>query len=230
MGYSHNEGDEEEEEEENRARDDAAEEEEKANNLDIRPPRVRFIVIDETENHVQQFRVVGRCIKLRIKDPPADCDNPLVWMEAAMRDIHAYIISLIPNEERYLIGVVVKSKYFANGAGGLSFRPIENFHYADLWDLIANLTQSNENFQIAESFVLHIIFVSIPEGLSARRARKLTINSVTQRSIVSIVNIDNLCLPRSLVVGETYIKLRENDTDEARKEWGAVRDGRRKLQ
>ena len=108
--------------------------------------------MNETEKHVQRFRVVGRCIKLRIKDPPVDCDNPL----------HAHIISLIPNEERYLIGVVIKSEYFANGAGGLSFRPIENFHYADLWDFIANLTQSNENFQIDESFVLHITFVSIP--------------------------------------------------------------------
>ena len=182
------------------------------------------------QNDVQQFRVVMRCIKLHIKDPPTDCDNPLVWVEAAMHYIHAHIISLIPNEERFLIGVIVKSEYFANGAGGLSFHPIENFHYADLWDLIANLTLSNENFQIDESFVLHITFVSIPEGLGARRARKLTINSVTRRSIVSIVNNDNLCLPRLLVVGETYIKLWANETDEARKEWGVVRDGRRKLQ
>ena len=77
--------------------------------------------------------------------------------------------------------------------------------------------------------VLCYTFVSIPEGMGARRARKLTIISVTQRSIVSIVNIDNLCLPRSLVVGETYIKLQANDTDEARKEWDVMRDGRRKL-
>ena len=62
-----------------------------------------------------------------------------------MQDIHAHIISLAP-EENSLMDVGIRSDHFLHGPGGLFFRPIENFFYEDLWNLISSLTQSNENF------------------------------------------------------------------------------------
>ena len=124
-----------------------------------------------------------------------------------MQDIHAHIISLAP-EENSLMRIAIRSDHFLYGPGGLSFRPIENSFYENLRNLISSLTQSNENFLIDETFTMQIAFVNVPIGSGARRKNKLTINSVTQRCIVSIMNTDNLCLLRALVVGEVYLKMR----------------------
>ena len=98
-----------------------------------------------------------------------------------------------------------------------------------MWNLISSLTQSNENFRIDATFTLQITFVNVPIGSGARRKNKLTIDFVTQRSIVSIMT-ENLCLPRALVVGEVYLKTRATDSDHVREEWRVSRDGRRQLQ
>ena len=93
----------------------------------------------------------------------------------------------------YTTGFSIRSDHFLYGSGGLSFRPIENFFYEDLWNLISSLPPSNENFRIDETFTLQITFVNVPIGSGAKRKNKLTIDSVTQRSILSIMNADNLC-------------------------------------
>ena len=133
--------------------------------------------------------------------------------------------SMVRNENR----VTVKSDSFAHGPTGLSLRPIENFSADDLWSLISNLTQSTENFQIDDSFVLQATFVEIPQGTCAR-GKVLTIDSVTRRSLVSIQNTDSLFLLRALLVGAAYVTLRNNDTTESRSVWKAISDGRRKAQ
>ena len=156
--------------------------------LEIRPPGVRFTVVQESENFVRRFQIVGRSIVLRVNNPPDECDNPMFWIELAMRDIHAYVISLVPDDDTVLVGVAIRSEHFLHGTAGLSFRPPENFYYDDLWNLISSITQSNQHFQVDDSFILQITFISIPVGSGAIRTKKLSIDSVSQRSIVSINN------------------------------------------
>ena len=44
-----------------------------------------------------------------------------------MRDIHAFVISMVPDDDTVLIGVAIRSEHFAHDTAGLSFRPPENF-------------------------------------------------------------------------------------------------------
>ena len=129
----------------------------------------------------------------------------LEWIELAMRDIHAYLLTLIPSMNDR-VGISVSSDYFAHGSAGLSFRPANALTVNDLWDLVEGLVQSNATFRIDESFSISLIIVEMPVG--AAPTRSLSVNAITQRSIISIENRDNLCLPRALVVGEANIALK----------------------
>ena len=88
---------------------------------ETRPPGVRFDIIDEREreSYVQRFHATVHSITLRIKEPPDTHDNLIIWLELALQDIHAHIISLAP-EENSLMGVSVRSDHFLHGSGGLS--------------------------------------------------------------------------------------------------------------
>ena len=95
--------------------------------LEISPPGVRFTVVQESENFVSRFQIAGRSIVLRVNYPPDECDNPMFWIELAMRDIHAFVISMVPDDDSVLVGVAIRSEQFMHGTAGLSFRPPENF-------------------------------------------------------------------------------------------------------
>ncbi|OXU23160.1 hypothetical protein TSAR_004067 [Trichomalopsis sarcophagae] len=129
-------------------------------------------------------------------------------MELVIRDIYSYIISLC--NENDMIGVSVRSLNFARG--GLSLRLVLNFFYNDLWNLISGLAQSNEDFQIYESFILTLTFINIPNG---GRGGKITIIK---------------CLPRALIVGEAFMTYKKFFSIEAIDIWNIVRDRRRGMQ
>ena len=50
------------------------------------------------------------------------------------------------------------------------------------------------------------------------------------RSLVTIQNDDNLCLPQVLVAARVHLILKTQDCGATRKEWQIIRDSRRKLQ
>ena len=54
---------------------------------------------------MNKFRIAGHCVTLRIKDPPSEHHNLIIWLELAIRYyIHSYAISLAP-DENILMGV-----------------------------------------------------------------------------------------------------------------------------
>ncbi|OXU16500.1 hypothetical protein TSAR_010584 [Trichomalopsis sarcophagae] len=211
------------EEEEKRHKDD--EEMDVEQNDDIRQPGERFIIHGHETHYVAKYRLDGRRLLLKIRSPPDENMNPIIWLELAIRNIYAYLISLTNQND--MISIFVRSVNFAHGPGGLSLRPVNNFLYNDLWVLISGLSKTNADFVIDESFILTVALVNVPVG---ERGKKLSINSVSKRSIVSICNNDNLCLPRALVVGEAFISYKKSDRPEEREIWKTVRDGRRCLQ
>ena len=104
----------------------------------------------------------------------------------------------------------IHSDRFARGPGRLSFRPIKNFSYLDLWNLISSISQSNTVLGIDDTFALHTHYVEMTVG--ERRARPkeaLSIEDIRQRSIVTIQNEDNLCLPRAFVVARAHLVVAE---------------------
>ena len=79
-----------------------------------------------------------------------------------------------------------------------------------------------------QSFIVEATYVDVPTGKGKRK--RVSINATTKRSMVSITNSDNLCLPRAIVVGEADLFLSSDCTAEAKKRWSDIRDGRRPLQ
>ena len=78
---------------------------------------------------MRRFAVYGRSVSFNIREPP-DRKNPVSWLEESIRDIHEYITTRIPSNT--LIGVSIRSDRFAQGTGGMSYRPIKNFTYLHL--------------------------------------------------------------------------------------------------
>ena len=175
---------------------------------------------------MRRFDVHGRSISFNIREPPAG-ENPVLWLEESIRDIHAYITTLVPPNA--LIGVSIRSDRFARGPGGLSFRPIENFSYLDLWNLISSISQSNAVLGVDDTLALQIYYVEMPVG-AGRAKRPLGIGAARKRSIVTIQNEDALCLPRALVVARAHLAYKTNECSDAYKVWRVISDGRRKLQ
>ena len=188
----------------------------------VRPPGVRFIATPEGQQYLRRFGVQGHRVNFSIIEPREGV-NPVLWLEAAIRDIHNYVSARVPDQT--LIGISICNDRFARGPGGLSFRPVANFNYADLWNLISSISQSNEILGIGEALVLQVCYVEMPVG-----AGGIKLNDVKKRSIVVINNNDNLCLPRALAVGLVYVARKAQDCAETRAEWNVIRDGRRKLQ
>lgn len=126
-------------------------EERESQEPEIRNPGERFDIVDGSERYVEKFRVMGRNFLLCIKQPPSDCANSVVWIKESVRDIHAYLLSARLREND-LIGVIVRSERFAHGPAGLSLRPTANFNHDDLCGLLSGFTQSNESFEIDDTF------------------------------------------------------------------------------
>ena len=129
-----------------------------------------------------RFAVHGRTISFNIREPPVR-ENPVLWLEESIRDIYEYIISRVPPNT--LIGVSIRSDRFTRGPGGLSFRPIENFSYLDLWNLISSISQSNAVLGIDDTLALQIYYVDMPVG-AGRAKQALSIGDIRKRLIVSI--------------------------------------------
>ena len=190
----------------------------------VRPPRVRFIATIEGQLYPRRFATQGHRVSFSIIEPRVGI-NSVLWVEAKIRDIHNYITEHVPGHS--LIGISICNDRFSRGMSGLSFRPVANFNYADLWNLIGSISQSNEILGIGEGLVLQMCYIEMPVG-AGRYASKL--NDVQKSSITVINNNDNLCLPLALAVGMVYVACKAQDCTETRAKWIVIRDSRRKMQ
>ena len=195
------------------------------NNDGIQPPGEWFIVTEEGRQYLRRFSVKGRTISFRI----GERENFVLWLESAIVDIHNYITERVPGSN--FIGVSVRSEPFAQGPDGLSFRPIENFTIADLWDLTSSICQSNAILDFDDTLILQAYYVAMPVGAGGIPEKPaLTVSSLRKRSLVTIQNDDNLCLPRALVVARVHLTLKTQGCAATHKEWQIIRESRRKLQ
>ncbi|EFN86087.1 hypothetical protein EAI_07632 [Harpegnathos saltator] len=108
------------------------------------------------------------------------------------------------------------------GPAGLSFRPARGLSHGDIWNLVSSLVQNAGGHDILEHFTVDVFSVALPSGQSAK-ANKLTHEEVVKCSILIIINTDNLCFLRSLVVAMIYSERGNVRTGELHAKWNAVR-------
>ena len=121
----------------------------------------QLIITKEGQQYMRRFTVHGHTVSFNIREPPVR-ENPVLWLEKSIRDIYEYITTRVPPNT--LIGVSIRSGRFMRGPGSLSFRPIVNFIYLDLRDLITSISQSNAVLGIDDTLALQIYYVDMPVG------------------------------------------------------------------
>lgn len=171
-------------------------------------PSDTFVSESLINKYVRGFRTRAKVNKIRINTPPSNV-NPLTWLHIAIKAIvDDSIKNCKPSE---YVGFEFNSVDYLHGSAGMSFRPVNKVNFNELWELIFNISQSISGHHIDDSFIFSVTTVENPVG---RRGNRCTSNLdiISKRSFVKISNIDNLCLPRALVVGVAHInrgKIRE---------------------
>lgn len=93
---------------------------------------------------------------------------------------------------------------------------------------LMHILQSNENFELDDTFDLPILHVEMPPAASGPRSTKATEkfvrhNIVTKKNIIEIKNHDNLCCARAIVTAKAWAE--RNSNMEARHNYENIRRG-----
>ena len=109
-------------------------------------------------------------------------------------------------------------------------RDIKDLHVPDILDYIDQVVNSAGEIPADEALDINVAVIKTIVG-GARKYIYNTHDLVKKRSIVKIVNTDNSCLPRSIVVGLAHLNMKKNKGDpEYKKKYDALRDKRRPVQ
>ncbi|KAK5638665.1 hypothetical protein RI129_012960 [Pyrocoelia pectoralis] len=160
----------------------------------------KFEIVSEYEKSVKRYGIKARAIEFKIKEIPAEVDQ-VTWIKGAMTQIINYICANVSSSD--IIGFTFCSKEFSRGRGYLSFKRADSIYFDDIWDLISGVYQSNSSGLNTETFCLEATIVSVPTGKGkiGDKYNSFEEECAARKGIISIQNTDNLCLPRSLVVG-----------------------------
>ena len=93
---------------------------------------------------------------------------------------------------------------------------------------LMRILQSNENFDLDDTFDLQILHVEMPPAASGPRSTKATKKSirhniVTKKNIIEIKNRDNLCCARAIVTAKAWVE--RNTSNEALHDYENIRRG-----
>lgn len=184
---------------------------------DVQPPGIRIEIINDSRCYFRRFKVYGRETTLRIRSPPPRY-NVLHWVEGAFRDLLTLFTSTCSGSD--YIGMSFSTDSLPQGPAWLSFRPVRDCTFDDVWQLITSVAQSAASLNIIENFEIKTCIVKGVEG-SGRKG--LTHEDVAKKSILTIRNNDNLCLPRSLVTAKVYAERGEIRTGTLHTTWQKIR-------
>ena len=157
-------------------------------------------------------------------EPPANADI-YVWIEGCVRDLHRQLCRR--GEPTDFIGVTINSEQFSHGPLWLSFRLIRNFEIEDLWGILCSAVQRANDLNMNERLS---VSCAIVKGVTGRGRVCLTEESINKKSILTINNKDNLCLPRSLVAAYAYAVRGQIRTGDLHEHWNKIRRSESRLQ
>lgn len=144
--------------------------------------------MNDCQTSVKRFNLKGRKIDFSINKVPFN-EESTSWIKNAIEDILRLCVKdLNPHDK---VGVTFKGKNFSNtrGSGWINFKDCSELSFADVWEMISKIFQSNS------------------EGNARKSSKKYNTfdeECTKRRGIICIKNEDNLCLPRALVVAKAY--------------------------
>lgn len=147
------------------------------------------------------------------------------WLQGAFRDLLTQITANCEGGD--YAGISFTSSSLTHGPVWLSFRPVRDYTFDDLWQLITSVAQSAASMNIDDSCNIKVCIV---KGVEGRGRKGLTYEGVAKKSILTIRNDDRLCLPRSLAAALVHAERGEIRTGELHAEWQRVRQVNGSLQ
>ncbi|WP_143442446.1 hypothetical protein, partial [Klebsiella pneumoniae] len=154
------------------------------------------------KTYVKKFRLYGTQTTFKFNSPPKGVSE-IDWLKKGFSDVVEKF-----KAETYkgdLIGFTLQSLNKSDKEPGyVSFRPASEVNGDILWEIFGRLIQSNaDSVKSTDTFRVQCTRVNLPLG--SGRVRPGLYNNFSEEckrrtGIISINNVDNLCLPRALVV------------------------------
>ncbi len=201
------------------------EEEEEEEEEDILPPGRRFDIRSDRSRYFSRFRMRGRETDFIFRQP-AEGENHLVWFEGAVRDVLTHLTQSCEGHD--YVGMTLSAPSFSQGPVWLSFRPARDIHPADIWQLINSVVQSSREFRIDGDACR--MTTCVVRGVEGGSGIALSHEAIAKKSILTITNSDNLCLPRSLVVARAHAERGEIRSGPLHRQWCQIRNSLRGAQ
>ena len=158
----------------------------------------KFLILKDSVKTIKRFNLQGRRIEFKLKSLP-DNVEPVRWIKNALTDVILYATSNLSPQDQ--VGFNFCSKNLERGEGWINFKPAEDVDVDDVLKVIQGVFQSNSTGLDTDSFCLGVTSVRMPIG-RGRKSGDVNFKdeSTRRRGIIVIKNMDNLCLPRALVV------------------------------
>jgi hypothetical protein len=180
------------------------------NNICVPWVTLENINIRETESkHNKKFTVLAKSYKIKLKNKIRNKDGKsnLNMVVSCLSEIIEYGKKAMGFEKDDKINVIIQNNNFYKPyvSTGLLTCNQNTDIIRKLCENVSNILTSDENIDF-ESCKFQIQVVKIPRGSkNSRRILNLATDCKTKRCIVKIKNTDNLCCPRAIIVGLTYL-------------------------
>lgn len=185
----------------------------------------RIVVDRKTETHNERFNaktvnyvehikkqkdeLSSAALPKSVNDGATASENTNVnhWMRESFQEILDFGIR--NTEPHHYVGIKINVPDAENTKPiGLSYRPVNSLSSEILVDLMENVIQSNDVFDITERLEISMQIIEIPSGSGAGvRLNSLSEENILQHKKGSIFKTkanynDSKCLPRSLILGK----------------------------
>lgn len=189
------------------------------------PVKSPVYILCTGETYVKKFRMFGSKTTFKFSKPPADVDE-FEWVRKGLAHLVNEMKSKAAGPNDYL-GFTLRSLNFSNKEPGyVAFKPAREVEEDVIWTIFSGIIQSNQgSFTSSDTFTIEATVISLPVGSGPRRSgfyNNFQEECRARHGVVEIKNIDNLCLPRAIVVAKAYVK---KDPD-----YQAIRKDRKKRQ
>ena len=170
-------------------------------------PEENFYVIERVkEVKSSKFRMTGTDYTIRFNNTMSDLD--LVESHERAQEIFEHLLSDVTAgmNEKDQVRFVLRSTQLDTPIS-LPFMPLHQLTPERVFSQIERVIQSNQDFRLNDTVTVDIISVKAPQG-SGRKRTVLDIGEFLhkKRTIISILNNDDLCLARALVVAIAKIE------------------------
>lgn len=180
----------------------------------------KIVIVQKTETHNTRFnaKTVNYTVRMKEKNNGAATSvdtNANQWLRESFQEILDF--GFRNTKPHYYVGIKINVPDARNAKPiGLSYRPINSISSEILTDLMENVIQSNDVFDISEQLEISLQVIEVPSGGSFVHLNSLSEENVLKHKKKSILTPnghynDSKCLPRALILGKAFS---DNDSDE----------------